>query len=180
MNLSWYFWPTLRFLDPIRRFYRFLQPFTVINCYGVFPPHSVPKERFALIYISGIPICQCLYNVDLSLFLREAAMGYIGRNTNIAISRLFLGFCLHSTRGCSPSSPLPPSPERETSARVLTLIHLFALLIYQIRVHFFLHLHGRLWQSLLFIDYRGSLPLLQISATPSYGPAVVRGCFPWN
>eukprot|EP00026_Physarum_polycephalum_P003356 Phypoly_transcript_03366.p1 GENE.Phypoly_transcript_03366~~Phypoly_transcript_03366.p1 ORF type:complete len:625 (+),score=67.14 Phypoly_transcript_03366:582-2456(+) len=46
MNLSWYFWPSLRFLDPIRRFYRFLQPFTIVNAYGVFPPHSVPKERF--------------------------------------------------------------------------------------------------------------------------------------
>lgn len=51
MNLSWYFWPSLRFLDPIRSFYRFLAPFTIINSYGVFPPHAVPKERFFYFFI---------------------------------------------------------------------------------------------------------------------------------
>eukprot|EP00026_Physarum_polycephalum_P003628 Phypoly_transcript_03641.p1 GENE.Phypoly_transcript_03641~~Phypoly_transcript_03641.p1 ORF type:complete len:743 (+),score=59.51 Phypoly_transcript_03641:103-2331(+) len=46
INQSWFFIPGLRILDPVRRFYRILQPLCIVNCYGVFPPHTFPTERF--------------------------------------------------------------------------------------------------------------------------------------
>jgi hypothetical protein len=42
---AWYFMPQLSMFDPVRAFYRWFQPFGIVNAYGVFPPHPFPSER---------------------------------------------------------------------------------------------------------------------------------------